>query len=81
MKDLTVLVFVLIVHVFETYAAWCFQSYGLARLVERVFLQFHQSFGSGEYRHGLRHEFGQAARRSLYAADELQEGCHTTKSQ
>ena len=81
MKNLTVLVFVLIVHMFETDAARCFQSYGLSRLVERVFLQFHQSLGGGEHRYSLRYELGEVTCRSLYTADELQKGGHAAKGQ
>ena len=68
-----------IAHIREPYAARRLHIDGLALLLERVLLQFHQALGGSEHIYELWHQAGEVPGRILHTVDELEESRHTTK--
>ena len=69
--DVAPIVGVGIAHAVEPYAARTVYVDGVALFFHGVFFQFHESLGGGEHAHKCGHEFGEAARGTLYFVYQL----------
>ena len=80
-EDGSLFVAVGITHSTQTHAAGRGQEDGIALLFERVFFEFHQSFGSGENSNEGGGQLREIPGRPLDAVDELEEGRHSAEAQ
>ena len=68
-------------HIVKTNATGGFHQQRVPLLFQRVLFEFHQSLGSRENAHKLRHQTGKRAGRSLNLVHQLQESRHAAEGQ